>query len=267
MGRELFDMAFKEYANRWMFKHPTPADFFRTMEDASGMDLDWFWRGWFYTTDHVDLAINEVKWFQVDTKDPEVEKNLTKAKREKSPKYIGDQRYDDMETMVERDPTMKDFYNTYDPLDVTPEDKEAYERYLSKLSPDEKAFLEAGYHFYSVKFDNVGGLVMPIILEFQFVDGTAETVRIPVQVWQKENEQVNKVFFFEKEVEKIILDPLLETADTDRNNNYWPETREPSRFELFKGRARTRGGSGAGNPMQRSMQRKQKSNSSGSGGN
>lgn len=267
MGRELFDMAFKEYANRWMFKHPTPADFFRTMEDASGMDLDWFWRGWFYTTDHVDLAINEVKWFQVDTKDPEVEKNLAKAKKEKSPKYIGDQRYDAMETMVERDPTMKDFYNTYDPLDVTPEDKEAYERYLSKLSPDEKAFLEAGYHFYSVKFDNVGGLVMPIILEFQFVDGTAETVRIPVQIWQKENEQINKVFFFEKEVEKIILDPLLETADTDRNNNYWPETREPSRFELFKGRARTRGGSGAGNPMQRSMQRKQQSNSSGSGGN
>ena len=263
MGRELFDMAFKEYANRWMFKHPTPADFFRTMEDASGIDLDWFWRGWFYSTDHVDLAINKVNWFQVDTKNPEVEKTLAKAKREKAPKYIGDQRYEAMESLVERDPTMKDFYNTYDPLDVTPEDRQAYERYLSKLSPDEKAFLDAGYHYYSIKFDNIGGLVMPIILEFQFVDGTSEIVRVPVQIWQKNNESVDKVFFFEKEVEKIIMDPLLETADTNRGNNYWPETREPSRFELFKGSQRRRGGSGAGNPMQRAMQRKQNNNDGG----
>ena len=263
MGRELFDMAFKEYANRWMFKHPTPADFFRTMEDASGIDLDWFWRGWFYTTDHVDIAINDVKWMQVDTKNPDVEKSLAKAKRDNAPKYIGDERYEAMESMVERDPRMKDFYNTYDPLDVTPEDRQAYERYLSQLSDEEKAFLEAGYHYYSVNLDNLGGLVMPIILEFQFVDGTSQTVRVPVQIWQKNNENVNKVFFFEKEVERIVLDPLLETADTDRSNNFWPEYREASRFELFKGRQRQRGGSGAGNPMQRAQQREQNSNGSG----
>ena len=112
------------------------------------------------------MAINKVDWFQVDTKDPEVEKTLAKAKLEKSPKYIGDQRYEAMESLVERDPTMKDFYNTYDPLNVTPEDKEAYKRYLSTLSDDEKAFLDAGYHYYSIEFDNAGGLVMPIILEF-----------------------------------------------------------------------------------------------------
>ena len=263
MGRELFDMAFKEYANRWMFKHPTPADFFRTMEDASGIDLDWFWRGWFYTTDHVDIAINDVKWMQVDTKNPDVEKSLAKAKRDNAPKYIGDERYEAMESMVERDPRMKDFYNTYDPLDVTPEDRQAYERYLSQLSDEEKAFLEAGYHYYSVNLDNLGGLVMPIILEFQFVDGTSQTVRVPVQIWQKNNENVNKVFFFEKEVERIVLDPLLETADTDRSNNFWPEYREASRFELFKGRQRQRGGSGAGNPMQRAQQQEQNSNGSG----
>ena len=193
---------------------------------------------------------------------------MAKAKRDNAPKYIGDQRYEAMESMVERDPTMKDFYNTYDPLDVTPEDKRAYERYLSSLSPEEKAFLDAGYHYYSIELDNVGGLVMPIILEFQFIDGTSEIVRVPVQVWQKNSENINKVFFFEKEVEKIVLDPLLETADTDRNNNYWPETREPSRFELYKGRSRRRGGSGAGNLMQRSMQRQQQSNdNSGSSGN
>ena len=265
MGRELFDYAFKEYSQRWMFKHPSPADFFRTMEDASAVDLDWFWRGWFYTTDHVDIAINEVNWFQVDTQDPEVEKAIAKAKRDNSPQYIGDQRYEAMETVVERDPTMKDFYNTYDRLDVTPRDRAAYARYLSKLSPEEKAFLDAGYHYYSIKFDNVGGLVMPIILEFQFVDGSSEIVRIPAQIWQKENAQVSKIFFFEQEVEKIVLDPLLETADTDRDNNYWPETREPSRFELFKGRERRRGGSGAGNPMQRAQQQQnpQDTNTSG----
>ena len=168
-----------------------------------------------------------------------------------------------MESLVERDPTMKDFYNTYDPLDVTSEDKEAYERYLSQLSSEEKAFLEAGYHFYSIEFENLGGLVMPIILDFQFVDGTSETVNVPVQIWQKNSEKVNKVFFFEKEVEKIVLDPRLETADTNRDNNYWPEAKEASRFELFKGRSRRRGGSGAGNPMQRAQQRKQKANESG----
>jgi len=256
-------MAFKEYANRWMFKHPMPADFFRSMEDASGIDLDWFWRGWFYSTDHVDIAINDVKWLQVDTKDPEVEKSLAKAKREAAPKYIGDQRYEAMESLVERDPTMKDFYNTYDPLDVTPEDRQAYQRYLSRLSPEEKEFLDAGYHYYSVNFDNKGGLVMPIILEFQFVDGTSEIVRVPVQIWQKEDSNVNKVFFFDKEVERIVLDPLLETADTDRSNNFWPEAQEASRFELFKRGARQRGGSGAGNPMQRAQQRQQNSNGSG----
>lgn len=265
MGRELFDMAFKEYANRWMFKHPTPADFFRTMEDASGIDLDWFWRGWFYTTDHVDIAIKDVKWMQIDTKNPEVEKGLAKAKRDNAPKYIGDQRYEAMESLVERDPRMKDFYNTYDPLDVTPEDKAAYERYLSQLSPEEKAFLDAGYHFYSINFDNLGGLVMPIILEFQFVDGTSEIVRVPVQIWQRENENINKVFYFEKEVERIVLDPLLETADTNRDNNYWPEAREASRFELYKGSQRRRGGNNAGNPMQRARERQSNGNNSGGG--
>ncbi|GAB5552135.1 MAG: M1 family metallopeptidase [Saprospiraceae bacterium] len=265
MGRELFDMAFKEYSNRWMFKHPTPADFFRTMEDASGIDLDWFWRGWFYTTDHVDIAINDVKWMQIDTKNPEVEKTLAKAKRDNAPKYIGDQRYEAMESMVERDPRMKDFYNTYDPLDVTAEDKEAYERYMSRLSPEEKELLDAGYHFYSINFDNLGGLVMPIILEFQFVDGTSEIKRVPVQIWQRENENVNKVFYFEKEVAKIVLDPLLETADTNRDNNYWPETKEASRFELFKGGQRRRGGDGAGNPMQRARQQGQSNGNSGGG--
>ncbi len=265
MGRELFDMAFKEYAQRWMFKHPTPADFFRTMEDASGVDLDWFWRGWFYSTDNVDIAIDEVKWMQPNTKNPEVENAIARAKRDAAPKYIGDQRFEEMESLVERDTTMRDFYNSYDPLDVNILDKKEYESYLNTLNEEEKEFLNAGYNFYSMKFSNVGGMVMPIILEFKFVDGTSEIVRVPVEIWRKTNDKVSKVFYFKKEVEQIILDPLEETADTDRNNNYWPPRAEPTRFELFKSRSRRGGGE---NPMQRAkraqeMEKKAGDNKSG----
>jgi hypothetical protein len=257
MGRELFDMAFKEYAQRWMFKHPTPADFFRTMEDASGVDLDWFWRGWFYSTDYVDIAIDDVKWMQPNTKDPEVENAIARAKQEEEPLYIGDQRYREMETMVERDTATLDFYNSYDPLEVTILDKMEYEKYLKSLSPEEKEFLETGYNVYSMNFSNVGGMVMPIILEFKFTDGTSEIQRVPVEIWRRTNEKVSKVFLFEKEVEQIILDPLKETADTDRNNNYWPPRQEPTRFELFKGGSSRYYRGGGENPMQRMRRAKE----------
>lgn len=176
---------------------------------------------------------------------------------------IGDKRYEAMEILVERDTSMRDFYNSYNALDITPENKKAYSKFSSKLSMDEKAFLDAGHHYYSIQFENRGGLVMPIILEFQFIDGTSEIVRVPVQIWQKNKEEISKVFFFEKEIEKIVLYPLLETADTERNNNYWPETREPTGFELYKRSSRRRGGSNAGNPMQRANQRQQAADQSG----
>ncbi len=246
MGRELFDMAFQEYARRWEFKHPTPSDFFRTMEDASGVDLDWFWRGWFFTTDHVDIALTDVQWFRVDSKNPDIEKELARREREEAPTYIGDIRNREMNTVVERDPRMRDFYNSYDPLEVTPMDRKRYQQFLSSLDDDEKQLLDAGYNYYGMKFKNLGGLVMPLILEFKFTDGTSQVERIPAEIWRRNNEEVSKVFFFEKEVESIVLDPYLETADTDRNNNYWPERREPTRFELFK----SRWGGGGKNPMQ-----------------
>jgi hypothetical protein len=250
MGRELFDYAFKEYARRWKFKHPTPADFFRTMEDASAVDLDWFWRGWFYSTDHVDIAIDRVQWFQVNTQNPLVEKGLAKEERAAAPRYIGDVRNESMETAVDKDPRLKDFYNDYDPLDVTALDQAEYQQFLNSLEPWEKEMLDKGHHYYSIDFSNVGGLVMPIILSFNFTDGTSEEVRIPAEIWAKNSHEVSKVFFFEKEVKEIVLDPNLETADTDLNNNYWPSRRVPSRFDLFKGR---QWGMGE-NPMQR-MQR------------
>ena len=263
MGRELFDMAFKDYAQRWKFKHPTPADFFRTMEDASGVDLDWFWRGWFFTTDHVDIALDDVQWFQIDSKNPEVEKAIAKKRRDDAPKYIGDTRNEAMETIIEQDSRMRDFYNEYDPLDVTASDKKAFDRYYNSLDEDEKKMLESGLNYYSIKFKNEGGLIMPIIMEFQFADGTSEVVRIPAEIWRKNHEEVNKVFYFEKEVTDIVLDPFLETADTERNNNYWPPRQEPSRFELFKRRSR----GGRDNPMQKARKEAEmsKGEESGSG--
>jgi hypothetical protein len=251
MGRELFDIAFKEYSTRWMFKHPTPADFFRTMEDASGVDLDWFWRGWFYTTDHVDIALDEVNWFKINSKNPTTEKKIKKETQDDAPKFIGDIRNEKMETYADRDPSIKDFYTEYNPLEVTILDEKKYEKYIESLSDDEKKLLNSGYNYYAINFKSVGGLVMPVIVEFKFADGTNDIVRIPAEIWAKNHAEVSKVFFYKKEVVEVILDPFLETADTDRNNNYWPARQQPSRFDLYK-----RGRRGGENGMQRAQRAK-----------
>ncbi|MDW8288192.1 MAG: M1 family metallopeptidase, partial [Flammeovirgaceae bacterium] len=236
MGRELFDYAFKEYCRRWAFKHPTPADFFRTMEDASGTDLDWFWRGWFYTLDHVDIAIEDVILYQVDTQDPDIEKLRAKKEREKQPSYIYVQRNDKEipQRAVDLKPDLKDFYNTYDPLDVTQTDRDKFAAYYNSLSEEEKKFLKSGKYFYQLTFTNKGGLVMPIILEMEFEDGTKELKRIPAEIWRYHNEKVTKVFATVKPVKQFTLDPYLETADVDTENNYFPPKVTTSRFQLYK---------------------------------
>ena len=257
MGRELFDYAFKEYAQRWMFKHPTPADFFRTMEDASGVDLDWFWRGWFFTTDHCDISMENVKWYQANTQDPEVEKPLQKAADEEAAITITTMRNKAFaeETYRAKNPEAADFYTTYDQYKVTKEDKEEYDKFLKSLSDEEKELLGAHLNFYQIDFKNLGGLVMPVILKFEFVDGTEEVQYIPAEIWRKNNEEVSKVFMFGKEVEQITLDPYRETADTDLNNNYWPTRKQPTRFELYKSRYGSgRFGSGQ-NPMQKAKKK------------
>ena len=240
MGRELFDYAFKEYSNRWRFKHPTPADFFRTMEDASGVDLDWFWRGWFYTNDHVDMGLAKVRWFQPSSKDPEVEKEFQKAQADASQKNITEIRNVEAnpKTMVETYPELNDFYNKYDPYEVSEVDRKDYEKQLSRLTDEEKAVLKRGYNYYEITFTNTGGLVMPLILEFQYTDGSRKVERIPAEIWKTNHEKVTKVFPSEKEVKSIRLDPFLETADTDLNNNFWPPQPQPTRFELYKQRNR-----------------------------
>ncbi len=259
MGRELFDYAFKTYANRWKFKHPSPADFFRTMEDASAVDLDWFWRGWFFTTDHVDIALDGVKWYRIDTKDPEKENSLARAEQKEAPRYIGSIRNEQQieKTQDEIDPSLRDFYTDYDPLEVNILDKEEYKTYLSRLSEKERQMLMAGKNYYELGFKNIGGLLMPIILRFEFIDGSTEEHHIPAEIWRLNHDRVTKVFVTEKEIEQVVLDPYLETADTDRSNNYYPPREEISRFELFK-RRNGRWDEGGENPMQRAKRAKQK---------
>ncbi|MEM9919245.1 MAG: M1 family metallopeptidase [Bacteroidota bacterium] len=254
IGRDLFDFAFKEYSKRWMFKHPSPADFFRTMEDASGIDLDWFWRGWFYTTDHVDIALSEVRKFQVNTKNPDKEFAVSKERRAERPQTISSKRNaaSIAKTQDEIDPSLKDFYTTYDPLDVTIIDKDRFKEYYKNLSDKERYFMDKGYNYYELTFENLGGMLMPLILEFEYVDGSKEEHRIPAEIWRLYHKRISKVFITEKEISQIVLDPYLETADIDRDNNYYPPRKEKSRFELFKYRQRGE------NPMQKARRAKQR---------
>jgi hypothetical protein len=247
MGRELFDYAFKIYCERWAFKHPTPADFFRTMEDASAVDLDWFWRGWFYTTDHVDISLSRVKWFQLNTGNPDVEKAFQKEQDENADVHIGEIRNEKevKETMTEKKPELNDFYNKRDIYKVDALDYEEYEELKSKLSDKDIELLNSEKHFYELQFENIGGLVMPLIIEVTFADESTEVIRIPAEIWKMDNYHVSKVFIFDKEVKSFQLDPFLETADTDLSNNSWPKRVHPSKFNLFR-ENRTQE-----NPMQR----------------
>jgi hypothetical protein len=249
MGREQFDFAFKTYANRWKFKHPAPADLFRTMEDASAIDLDWFWRGWFFTNDHVDLALTSVTPFRINTRNPVTENSRMREQQESERPDIGSIRNEESiaRTYDEQDTTLRDYYTDYDPLESTVLDEQEYQSYLSRLSEEERATLEADKYYYELTVKKEGGLVMPIILEFTFADESTEIKRIPAEIWRMGTEEVTKVFPFEKEVTSIVLDPFQETADTDMSNNYYPSRSSTSRFDLYQ-----RGSRGTGeNAMQR----------------
>ncbi|MEL6389239.1 MAG: M1 family metallopeptidase, partial [Bacteroidota bacterium] len=235
VGRELFDYAFKEYANRWKFKQPYPADFFRTIEDASGVDLDWFWKGWFYTNEHVDLAIGSVKKYNLNSGNPVANKEADKKARDEGPQNISRIREEEIEqTYEEMDPTLVDYYSEYDPLDADAIDEVEYEQFVASLNDQEKALLESGMNYNEITFKRMGGLAMPIIIQMVYTDGTTEDFKIPAEVWRYGTEEVTRVFPTEKEVESIILDPYLETADVDAENNYYPPRASTSRFELYK---------------------------------
>jgi Peptidase family M1 domain len=234
LGRELFDYAFKEYARRWKFKRPTPADFFRTMEDASGTDLDWFWRGWFYTTDHTDISIESVRLYTVDTRNPEVEKEAARRERETQPETLSRQRNRDMPRLVDQNPSLKDFYNSYDEYTATAAERAEFQRYLATLTDRERELLGSGLNFYVVDLKNIGGLVMPVILQVEYVDATNEEIRIPADIWRMRNFEVSHLILTKKEIKAITLDPHLETADTHVENNYFPRRPVRQKFQIHK---------------------------------
>ena len=237
MGRANFDYAFKTYANLWRFKRPMPADFFRIMEDASGVDLDWFWRGWFYGTEHVDVGIKQIREFTFETGDPEIDKPARKKAREaREPESLSQRRNkaEKKPYIVNRFPELKDFYNSYDPDKVTEQDREKFAEMVKKLEPWEKKMLETERYFYVVDLENVGGVVMPVPMAIEYADGTKEIRRYPAEIWRMDAKSVSKFLMTKVPIKRIELDPDWEIADGDRNNNTWPPETVKSRFKLFK---------------------------------
>ena len=236
LGREQFDFAFREYAKRWKFKRPTPSDFFRTMEDASGTDLDWFWRGWFFSTDHVDIAIESLNWYQIDSGDPDESAERKRQKKEQKEPTLSKQRNADLPKRIDWQPWLKDFYNSedYDPEKVEESDRKAYQKFLDGLDDEQRSLLRRKTNFYVARFRNVGGLVMPIIFRVTYTDNTTETIEIPAEIWRRDSRQVDKLLVTDKEILRLEVDPRQQTADVEENNNHWPPKLVPSRFKLHK---------------------------------
>ena len=226
MGRELFDHAFKTYAQRWKFKHPTPEDFFRTMEDASAVDLDWFWRGWFYSTDYVDVGVKGVKKYQVSNKPTKRIRELM-AQRGMTEADLPPLVYLAEEGSEDFDEAMKG-------KDVTEASQTLNEYVMDNMTPEERANMKSPKYFYEITFDKPGGIPMPLIVEYTYADGSKETVKYPVQVWRKNDKECKKVVASEKEITGIMVDPNLETADIDMSNNSWPKEQKEGEFDKFK---------------------------------
>ena len=234
LGRDLFDFAFKEYARRWMFKRPYPADFFRSLEDASGVDLDWFWRGWFYSTDHVDIAISSVRHYQIDNGDPASNSRIKREEREDEPETLSQKRNQPLPKRAEKFPELKDFYNSYDDLAVTDDEKKKFQKYLKELTPEQRRLLGLKTNFYIVDLENKGGLVMPVILKLTHADKTTREIRLPAEVWVKNSLKTSRLIMSKKAITSVELDPHLETADVDTSNNHFPPQISKSRFKLYK---------------------------------
>ena len=225
------------------------------MEDASGVDLDWFWRGWFFTNDHVDLAISDVKVKSVLPKDP-VKKNEQEKKKQESLKTISAVRNksDIKQTYNERDTTLNDFYTSYDPLITTEQDKAEYEKTISGLSNEEKELQNSTSFFYEIEIERIGDLVMPVIYEIIYENGNTELIRIPAEIWRKGERKITRVHKTDNKILKFNLDPYLETADIDTSNNSYPREDKMSQFEIFK----RRGQGNQENPMQKNNKLKSK---------
>ncbi|PWK53853.1 M1 family metallopeptidase [Pleionea mediterranea] len=246
MGRELFDFAFKEYSTRWKNKRPTPSDFFRTMEEASGIDLDWFWRGWFYTTDHVDISIDKVYKLRLDTKDPDIDFDRRRQEEADKPKsiFVERNKEEGKKLWVELNPDVTDFHDKHDRFTVTNKDRNKYTSFLAKLKPWEREAFERAVkedkNYYVLNFSNIGGLVMPIILQLTFENGDTESRYIPAEIWRKSPKEVSKLIITDKgkDLVSVTVDPHWETADVDVDNNHYPRKIISSRIEAYKSKAR-----------------------------
>ncbi len=227
MGPDLFDYSFREYANRWKFKHPTPEDFFRTMEDASAFDLDWFWRGWFYTTDWVDIGVKEVKKYYVTSKQNEYGKTIAQNLNLEADElvYLIEEGSEDFEdnmkdgSLLEKSPTLKEYV-------------------MDNFTPEQRKTIKEPKYFYSVTFNKPGGLVMPIIVEYTYDDGTKKRETYPAQIWRLNDNEVTRAIASEKEIVSISIDPDLKTADVDTSNNTWPKQEGNSEFDKFKNKVK-----------------------------
>ena len=234
MGRELFDFAFREYAQRWKFKRPTPADFFRTMEDASAVDLDWFFRGWFYTTDHVDIALGDIHLYSADSQNPDTEEAWLRALENEKPEFISSLMNKGQWVRTQDRPELLDFYNEHDKFTATNAARNKYHASMKKLEQWQKDLLLTQSNFYLIDFENKGGLVMPIILDITYADGTNEHMKIPAEIWRQNSKKVSKLLIRDKEITALAIDSKWETADVNVNNNYWPARPIKSRFNLYK---------------------------------
>ncbi len=242
MGRDLFDFAFKEYSVRWKNKRPTPSDFFRTMEEASGMDLDWFWHGWFYTTDHVDISLDKVYKLRLDTKNPDIDFDRRRQEEADKPGtlFLDRNQANGDKTWLELNPDVRDFHDKNDRWTVTNKERNEYQKMLSKLKPWErktlKRAIEEDKNYYVMDFSNLGGLVMPILVEMTFTDGSKESLHIPAEIWRRAPKQVSKLVVTNKDkvLVSVEVDPQWQTADTDIDNNHYPRRIIESRIEAFK---------------------------------
>jgi hypothetical protein len=239
LGRELFDFAFREYSRRWRFKRPTPADFFRTMEEASGVDLDWFWRGWFYSTDHVDLSIDRIWKLRLDTRDPDIDfERRRQEEKDKPDSVIVERNRTERDSWVEKNPEVRDFYDDNDRFTVTNKERNEYQEFLHDLEDWEVTALERAVaedkHYYVLEFSNHGGLVMPLLLQLTFANNETEMMRIPAEIWRRNPRAVKKLIVTDRELTGVVVDPGWETADVDMENNHYPRRIIPSRIEIFK---------------------------------
>lgn len=224
MGPELFDYAFKTYAERWAFKRPSPGDFFRTMEDASAVDLDWFWKGWFYTTDHVDVSLDNVTWYKMGVPEESVE---NKPKKGKKGKKVAEGEAQEGEKVLE-------FAEEADVFEFQSTSDRSYFEFMNRVDDEQVKLANENKNFYELSFSNKGGLVTPIIIEWTYEDGSKETEYIPAEIWRMNENEVKKVFVKDQKVVNIVIDPKEETADTNTADNVFPRVEKPSDFDQFK---------------------------------